>query len=77
MADLWTAKSDTLLAQLEEKVTTQVALPVLSRAVATLISGNLPLGMRLENNSIVGTPYEVARKIEYLKVYLSFFIKLR
>lgn len=65
MAELWTAKSDTLLAELEEKVTTQVALPVLSRAVATLISGALPPGMRLENNSIVGTPYEVARKIEY------------
>lgn len=65
MAELWTAKSDTVLADLEENVTTQVALPVLSRATVSLISGKLPPGMRLENNKIAGTPYEVARKIEY------------
>lgn len=65
MAELWTVKSDTLLADLEEQVTTQVALPVLSRATTQIISGKLPPGMRLEGNAIVGTPYEVARKIEY------------
>jgi len=65
MAELWTAKSDTVLADLEENVTTQVALPVLSRANVSLISGTLPPGMRLVDNKIAGTPYEVARKLEY------------
>ena len=65
MAELWTAKSDTILADLEENVTTQVALPVLSRATVSLISGKLPPGMRLQDNKIAGTPYEVARKLEY------------
>jgi len=65
MAELWTAKSDTILADLEENITTQVALPVLSRATVSLISGKLPPGMRLQDNKIAGTPYEVARKLEY------------
>lgn len=65
MADLWTQPSGTLLAELEENVTTTIPLPVLTRATVSLISGNLPPGMRLSGNTIVGTPYEVARKIEY------------
>jgi hypothetical protein len=65
MADLWTQPSGTILADLEEKVTTTIALPVLSRASISLISGTLPPGMRLNGNKIIGTPYEVSRKIEY------------
>ena len=65
MADLWTQPSGTVLADLEEKVTTTIALPVLTRASISLISGSLPPGMRLSSNNIIGTPYEVARKIEY------------
>ena len=65
MADLWTQPSETLLADLEEKVTTTIPLPVLTRATVSLISGNLPPGMRLNGIKIEGTPYEVARKLEY------------
>jgi hypothetical protein len=65
MADLWTQPSGTLLADLEEKVTTTIPLPVLTRATVSLISGELPPGMRLKGSIIEGTPYEVARKLEY------------
>lgn len=65
MANLWSQPSGTLLANLEENVTITIPLPVLSRATVSLISGSLPPGTRLSGNSIIGTPYEVARKIEY------------
>jgi hypothetical protein len=65
MAYLWTQPSGTILAELEEEVTTTIPLPVLTRADVSLISGNLPPGMRLSGNTIEGTPYEVARKLEY------------
>ena len=65
MANLWSQPSGTLLANLEENVTITIPLPVLSRSTVSLISGSLPPGTRLSGNSIIGTPYEVARKIEY------------
>jgi len=65
MADLWTQPSGTLLADIEEKVTTTIPLPVLTRATVSLISGSLPPGMRLRGIRIEGTPFEVARKLEY------------
>lgn len=65
MANLWNRGSDTLLAQLVEKNTVTIALPVLSRAAVSLISGQLPPGLRLAGTSIVGTPYEVSRITEY------------
>lgn len=65
MADLWSQPSGTLLANLEENVTVTIPLPVLNRSTVSLISGSLPPGTRLSGTSIIGTPYEVARKIEY------------
>jgi len=65
MADLWTQPSGITLADLDEEVTTTIPLPVLSRATVSLISGNLPPGLRLKGTRIEGTPYQVARKTEY------------
>lgn len=65
MADIWTQPSGTNLADLEENVTTTIPLPVVTRATVSLISGSLPPGLRLNGNRIEGTPYEVARKLEY------------
>ena len=66
MANFWTQISGTKLATLQERVTTTVPLP-LSQSQATLkvISGNLPEGMQLKNNEIIGTPAEVARVTDY------------
>ena len=60
MADLWTVKNDTVLANIEERVKQRINLPLSNNnATTTLISGKLPSGLRLENNRIVGTALEV------------------
>ena len=65
MANLWTLGSDINLAFLEENVSISIPLPILSRAKVSLISGNLPPGLRLSDRSIVGTPLEVVRRTEF------------
>ena len=61
--ELWTSKSGTLLATLNERITTSVPLPIDNAYTPTLtiISGSLPAGLRLENYDIKGTPFEVER----------------
>tara|TARA_R110000851_G_scaffold105219_1_gene223308 strand:- start:4008 stop:7283 length:3276 start_codon:yes stop_codon:yes gene_type:complete len=64
MSDIWNQPSGSTLATLGERLTTIVALPLTTAeqdATVTLISGQYPLGMRLENNALVGTPFQVAR----------------
>lgn len=58
---IWTQRSGTKLAVLQEKITTSVNLPVDSGATVSLISGELPPGLRLKGVQIIGTPYEVPR----------------
>lgn len=66
MANFWTQISGTNIATLEETVTTTVNLPLSqSDATVTVISGTLPKGMLLKNNTITGTPSEVARPTDY------------
>lgn len=73
MADLWLMASGRTLSVLEERITTEVELPINQDLLPladnnvniSVISGSLPKGMRLENNFIVGTPYEVPRDTPY------------
>lgn len=66
MARLWSQSSGITLATLQERQTTTVNLPLTDNAATTtLISGELPRGMRLESNRIVGTPFEVPRETTY------------
>jgi hypothetical protein len=68
MSDIWIQPSGTQLATLNERLTTTVSLPLTiaeQDATVTLISGRYPLGMRLENNALVGTPFQVARDTLY------------
>jgi len=62
---IWTQRSGTKLAVLEENITTTVNLPVDSSATVTLISGKIPLGLRLKGTQLYGTPREVARNTTY------------
>jgi len=63
---LWTSQSGTTLITLQERITTSVPLPLVDNAtVVTLISGQLPKGMRIEGPNIVGTPFEVPRETKY------------
>lgn len=62
---IWTQKSGTKLAVLQERITTTVNLPVDAQASVELISGNIPRGMRLVGVNLLGTPLEVPRNTEY------------
>jgi hypothetical protein len=58
---LWSVPNNTNLGTFEENVFTSIDLPVNNDAEIFLLSGNLPLGLRIENKKIIGTPNEVAR----------------
>ena len=63
MTNLWTVNTDYNLGTYDEGRTLSVALPVdASVDSVSLISGNLPGGLRLEGNILVGTPFEVVRE---------------
>ena len=62
---IWTQRSGTKLAQLQERITTTVTLPVDPLATIEVLSGKLPKGMRLNGSIIEGTPLEVARNTTY------------
>jgi len=66
MSGLWSRSSGEIIATLQERRTTSVALPLTENsATTTLISGSLPDGMRLDSNQIVGTPFEVPRETTF------------
>ena len=64
MANFWISNNGDNLTTLQEQVTIEpIQLPLSEvNAIVTLISGSLPTGLRLTNNTIVGTPLEVARE---------------
>ena len=65
--EFWRKRSGAIIAKINERETTSITLPVdadylpLSENNMSLsvISGNLPKGMRLVNENIIGTPFEV------------------
>lgn len=74
MQSLWSQSSNTILSTVQEEVTTSISLPVLNRATISYISGQLPPGLRLENNKIIGTPYEVIRTTDFRFVLRASYI---
>jgi hypothetical protein len=73
MLNIWTKKSgytfgtiqEGSIVDLELPVTYDFILPDSSSATFKVISGSLPAGLRLVNDHIVGTPYEVPRTTEF------------
>jgi len=55
---VWTTPAGTL-GTIQEKTTQNISLSATDAVSISLISGNLPGGMRLESFAIVGTPFEV------------------
>lgn len=55
--------NNTSLGTIQERTQIRIALPLASTAGVTtsVITGSLPAGLRLVDNEILGTPYEVAR----------------
>ena len=63
MADLWTVPNNYELRVLEERIkinSGEFVLPVVDGATVVKISGELPPGLRLDNNELLGTPFEVS-----------------
>jgi hypothetical protein len=60
----WTAETGTNLGTYQEGTILDIALPVNTNNIVQ-ISGNIPPGLRLDDTSIVGTPYEVARTTDF------------
>ena len=63
---LWTKRSGSQLALLQERITTSVALPLVDpNTPVKLIGGELPSGLRLVDGNLQGTPFEVPRNTVY------------
>ena len=73
MANYWTEKSGKILTTLDERVTTTFDLPLKSTYLpitdnsmtVSIVSGDIPKGMKLSGHSIVGTPFEVNKDTKY------------
>lgn len=63
MLPQWTVFTNFELGRIQERESVNIPLPLSSTVGVTtsLISGELPAGLRLENNTIVGRPFEVSR----------------
>ena len=66
-ANVWTQNSGYNLGTAQERTRVNILLPVSNDTGVTysVISGQLPGGLRLSGHSIIGTPYEVARPTTY------------
>lgn len=63
MLPQWTVPNNYTLGSFQERERLEISLPLASTAGITtkIISGSLPGGLRLTDNKIIGTPFEVAR----------------
>ena len=63
----WTNQSGTRLADLDERSNVSLPLPLASTSgvTVTLIAGELPPGLRIENYTLTGVPFEVKRTIDF------------
>lgn len=68
MINVWTERSGYNFGTYEERRIVSIPLPTVEEITGitfSVISGNLPPGLRIENNSIVGTIFEVDRLREF------------
>jgi len=71
--DFWTKPNNTQLISLVERITVELPLPISplflslenNNVSLTLIQGSLPRGLRINDDKLVGTPYEVVQDTEY------------
>ena len=63
----WTNQSGTRLADLDERSNVSLPLPLAntSGVTVTLIAGKLPPGLRIENYTLTGVPFEVKRTTDF------------
>lgn len=68
---LWTVPNDHTMPIINERQKQDILLPVVRNPVPeiSIISGKLPPGMRLENNTVKGVPFEVSIDMQYTVVF--------
>ena len=71
MSNLWNVATGTRLRTIIERTSANIPLPLANNITASIeiISGSIPTGTRLENNTIVGTVYEVAYDTTFTAVF--------
>lgn len=71
MSQLWNVTTGTRLQTLIERSSVNLLLPLANGVAADveIISGSIPTGSRLENNTIVGTVFEVAYDTTFTAVF--------
>ena len=65
MSDVWTKRSGTKLAVLQENESASIDLPLSGTYDVSLISGSLPAGMVIDGSRIIGVPQEVPRNTTF------------
>jgi len=65
MQDLWTVQTGYNLGTYQEKIPITINLPISTADSIVKISGTIPPGMRLENATITGTPFQVSRDTNF------------
>ena len=67
MLSVWTEKSGYSFGLLQEQIAVNIPLPVINDNGVTykVISGNLPNGLYISGNHIIGSPYIVANVTSY------------
>ena len=65
MHDLWTVQTGYNLGTYEEKVPVTINLPIAGADSITNIAGTIPPGLRLDGETLKGTPFQVSRSTQF------------
>ena len=65
MHDLWTVQTGYNLGTYQERVPTTINLPISGADSIVTIAGTIPPGLRLDGQTLKGTPFQVSRSTQY------------
>jgi len=65
MHDLWTVQTGYNLGTYQEKVPVTINLPISGADTISSIAGTIPPGLRLEGETLKGTPFQVSRSTQF------------
>ena len=65
MHDLWTVQTGYNLGTYQEKVPVTINLPISGADSIITIAGTIPPGLRLDGDTLKGTPFQVSRSTQY------------
>ena len=65
MHDLWTVQTGYNLGTYQERVPATITLPISGADSIVTIAGTIPPGLRLEGQTLIGTPFQVSRSTQF------------